>query len=70
MSKRQTKYEGNMNNIDKMNCKSATGSNNSRNKATQREDSTNKSTLNITTLESEYNDFLILLIPYIINVPA
>ena len=57
MSKRQTKYERNMNNIDKMNCKSTTGSNNSRNKATQREDSTNKSALNISTLESEYNDF-------------
>ena len=36
-----------MNNPDKTNCKSATGSNNSRNEATQKEDSIIKSALNI-----------------------
>ena len=41
MSRRQTKFERNMNNTDN------TGSNNSRNEATQREDSINKSALNI-----------------------
>ena len=47
MSRRQTKFERNMNNPDKTNCKSATGSNNSRNEATQKEDSIIKSALNI-----------------------
>ena len=58
MSKRQTKLERNMDNIDMKNCKSATGSSNSRNEATQREDLINKSGLNISSLEGEYSDFL------------
>ena len=52
------------------NCKSATGSSNSRNEAAQREDLINKIGLNISSLEGEYSDFLILLISYIIHVPA
>ena len=51
------------------NCKSTTGSNNLRNEATQREDSIKKSAVSVSSLESEYSDFLILLISYIINVP-
>ena len=47
MSRRQTKFERNMNNTDKTSCISATGSNNLRYEATQREDSINKSALNI-----------------------
>ena len=58
-----------MTNTDRTNCKSTTGSNNLRNEAKQREDSIKKSAVNISNLESEYSDFLILLISYIINVP-
>lgn len=52
----------NMSNIDRTSCKSTTGSNNLTNEATQKEDSIKKSSVNISSLESEYSNFLILLI--------